>query len=578
MRGKGGVKLVDELLALLDWLPASVALWDRDVRLRYGNRRSLTRFGGSVRQLQGAHLAELVQEHAVELSRQYIDGALAGVPQQVERAMVDPDGQRYNAHQVTHIPNIIDGSVLGYCALAVDITASIEGYEQARRARERAALRAVHDRIADDISEQHVVDDLSEALERLDAALETASDALPSLDTVADSIDRTIDELRAMVPARMLEESDADGPAVAFPTMAGPDYVAPVEPTSGVRWPDDVTGRGWSAEDICALLDLLPAEVAIWDTSLRNVFANRAALRWFGAADRSSVVGVHASELLGEELFQAANVAYAEAALLGEPQQFDRTVTHRTGLRHVQVYYAPRIRDGQMDGIYSCVVDVTHRVDAELALQDARAELATARERGRIADQLHNLVIQRLFAAGLAATLAGPGIADAQVVSVQDGILGALEDLESAITTLHEQAGPLDLLPELAHLVHEEVAGYGIKATIENVGSVEYVPPSVVAEILAVAKSAICNAARHSAALNVVVTIAADPDTVWLRVADDGKGFDLARLENPPSDDDCKGMADMIARAERLGGVCTWRPNVPTGTLVDWRVPTRPSG
>jgi PAS domain S-box-containing protein len=309
--------------------------------------------------------------------------------------------------------------------------------------------------------------------------------------------------------------------------------------------------------------------------SLCNLFANQAALRWFGQPDRESVVGMHASELLGPELFLAANVAYAEAALLGEPQQFDRTVTHRTGLRHLQVYYAPRVRGGEVDGIYSCVVDVTHRVDAELALQDARAELASARERGRIADQLHNLVIQRLFAAGLAATLAAPGVADAQVRSVQDGIIGALQDLESAITTLHEQVGLLDLLPELAHLVHAEVAGHGITAVIENVGSVEYVPPSVVAELLAVAKAAVSNVVRHSAALNVVVTIAADAGGVWLRIADDGRGFDPARADETSADEQGKGMADMLARAERLGGTCTWRPNSPAGTLVDWRVPTR---
>ena len=39
MRGRQA-KLADKLLALLDWLPASVALWDTDVRLRYGNRRA----------------------------------------------------------------------------------------------------------------------------------------------------------------------------------------------------------------------------------------------------------------------------------------------------------------------------------------------------------------------------------------------------------------------------------------------------------------------------------------------------------------------------------------------------------
>src|SRR4051794_6342665 len=103
----------DELLELLDALPASVALWDRDVRLRYGNRRSLTRFNRPYEELVGAHLSDLVQRHAVEMSAQYIDGALAGQPAQVERAMVASDGQRYNAHQVTHIPNIVRGIVYG---------------------------------------------------------------------------------------------------------------------------------------------------------------------------------------------------------------------------------------------------------------------------------------------------------------------------------------------------------------------------------------------------------------------------------------------------------------------------------
>lgn len=570
-------KPVAELLALLDWLPASVALWDTDVRLRYGNSRALTRFGRPPSELLGAHLSELVQAHAVELSAQYIEGALAGVPQQVERAMVDQDGQRYNAHQVTHIPNVFAGSVRGYCALAVDITASIEGYRQARRAREQAALREVRDRIAGNISEQHVVDDLGEALERLEEALGRAADALPSLSSVADSIDRTIDELRAMVPAKMVDEPDTDGPRVAFPTIAGSSDVG-TEPQDGVPWPADITGRGWSADEICALLDLVPAEVAVWDMSLRNVFANRAALRWFGRPDRASVLGVPASDLLGPELFHAANIAYAEAALLGKPQQFDRTVTHRAGLRHLQVYYAPRIRGGEVDGIYSFVVDVTHRVDAELALQDARAALASSRERARIADQLHNLVIQRLFAAGLAATLAVPGVADAQVRSVQDGIIGALEDLESAITTLHEHVGLIDLLPDLAHLVHEEVDGCGIAAAIENVGSVEYVPPSLVAELLAVTRAAISNVARHSHARTVVVTIAADPESVWLRVADDGRGMTLPPPGYGPDDEaQGKGLADMLCRADRLSGTCTWRANTPSGTVVDWRVPTLPA-
>jgi signal transduction histidine kinase len=567
MRGNEA-KLAAELLALLDALPASVALWDRDVRLRYGNHRALTRFGRPYSELLRVQLSDVVQAHAVEMSAQYIEGALAGRPQQVERAMVDPDGQRYNAHQVTHIPNVVGGAVLGYCALAVDITASIEGYEQARHARESAALRAVRERLAGDIDRQHVIDDLSGALERLDIALERAAGSLPALTTVADSIDRTIDELRAMVPARMLGEPYSAESTVDFPAMSTPLDLDPwssaVAGQIGVPWPPEITGRGWSGTEVCALLDLLPAEIAIWDASLRNVFANRAAVHWFGRPDRAAVLGEPARDLLGGEVFEAANIAYAEAALLGEPQQFDRTVAHPHGLRHLQVYCAPRIRDGRVDGIYSFVVDVTQRVEAELALQDARVELATARERERIADHLHNLVIQRLFAAGLAATIPAPEVADEQVRSIQDGILGALEDLGAAMTTLHENVGLLDMLPDLAHLVHAVTQPHDIVATIESVGSVEYVPPALGAELLAVAEEAISNVAEHSGASSVVVTLAADTSGVWLRVADDGDGIGDAAQG--------KGMADMTARAARLHGSCVWNSST-SGTVVDWRVP-----
>jgi PAS domain S-box-containing protein len=574
---------VEELLALLDSLPASVALWDNDVRLRYGNHRALTRFGRPHRELLGAHLSDLVQPHAVELAEQYIEGALAGRVQQVERAMVDAQGQRYNAHQVTHIPNIVNGAVHGYCALAVDITASIEGYEEARRAREQAALRAVHERIAVDIGRQHVVDDLSDALEVLDAALERAADSLPTLRTAADAIDHAIEDLRALVPARM-DGSALDGRPVAFPAPA-PGYAdvlaAPSGGHGGVPWPPDITGRGWSAGDARALLDLLAAEIAVWDADLHNVFANRAALHWFGRADRPDVLGEHARDLLGPAMFEVASIAYAEAALRGEPRQFDRTVEHPTGMRHLQVYCAPQMRGGEVDGFYTFVVDVTQRVEAELALQDARAELASARERERIADHLHNLVIQQLFAAGLAATPSASAPADAQVRSVQDGIVGALEDLEAAVTSLHENVGLLDLLPDLAHLVHDTMTPHGIAVAIENVGSVEYVPSAVGTELLAVAEEALSNVVEHAGAGSVVVTIAADAETVWLRVVDDGRGIDEqirhagAEHRDADSESSGKGMADMLARAARLGGTCSWRANDPSGTVVDWLVPTR---
>lgn len=551
----------DELLELLDTLPASVALWDRDVRLRYGNRRALTRFGLPVEQLVGVPLSDVVQAHAVELSAQYIDGALAGHVQQVERAMIDSDGQRYNAHQVTHVPDVVDSTVIGYCALAVDITSSIEGYERARHAREHAALRAERARIAGNLDEHNVISDLEAAIGRLDRAVERASDAVPDLDSAAEAIDRTIAELRASVPARLRGPDPAQ---VEFPSMpaVGPRMAA--VPDAGVPWPPELTGRGWTAEQVTALLDLVPAAVALWDAEQRNVFANRAALRWYGRRSRADAQGRHVRELLGDEDY-TATVLHVQGALAGQPQQFDRSVPRRDGLRHMQSSLTPHVRDGAVVGFSSFVVDVTARMESELALQDARARLASSRERERIADELHNMVIQRLFATGLTANRASSAASAAELRQVQDGIEAALRDLESALTALRENVGLVDLLPDLAHVVYDATKPHHITAAIENVGSVEYVPPEVGAELLAVAEQGLSNVAEHAQASAVVVTIAASSAGVWLRVVDDGVGLGSAR---PGA-----GMTDMLARATRLGGTCTWRAAVPAGTLVDWRVP-----
>jgi signal transduction histidine kinase len=553
-----------DLLALLDALPAIVALWDADVRLRYANRRQLSRLGRPPGELLGVHLADLVQPHAVELSARYIEGALAGRPQQVERAMVDASGQRFNAHQVTHVPNVVDGVVTGYCALAVDLTSTIEGYEQARRAREQAALRAERERIAGDLGEHRVLDDLGAALRRLDAAIGRASDAVPSLATAADAIERTIAELRATVPNRMARDAAGPERLAAFPEHTVP-FADPGPPPTGVPAPATVTGGGWGDAELRALLDLVPAAVAIWDNNLANRYGNTAAVRWFGRRSAEELLGQGPAELIGSGVF-AEDLSFARAALAGTPGRVDRTVVQPSGLRHVQVSYLPRRRDGSADGpvegIYTFLVDVTARVEAELALQDARAGLAAAQERQRIADELHNLVIQRLFAASLAATLPTT-VTEAHLRSVQDGIVAALDELESALSSLHEQVGVLDLLPELAGIVHGTAGG--LEVSIESVGSVEYVPPGIAAELLAVAHAALSNVVAHAEAGQVVVTLAADSDAVWLRVVDDGRG--LAGTVAGA------GMADMRRRAERLGGTSTWRAAEPSGTLVDWRVP-----
>ncbi|MDZ7917330.1 MAG: diguanylate cyclase [Rhodococcus sp. (in: high G+C Gram-positive bacteria)] len=122
--------------------------------------------------------------------------------------------------------------------------------------------------------------------------------------------------------------------------------------------------RTTSNEVMRRVVDQLPSMVGYWDTSLRNVFANRAYANYFDV-EPSNLVGKHISELLGEALYQL-NLPHITGVLAGEQQQFDRSLIDVHGaVRVTQATYVPDIADGVVVGFIAMVVDITARADAE---------------------------------------------------------------------------------------------------------------------------------------------------------------------------------------------------------------------
>jgi PAS domain S-box-containing protein len=113
--------------------------------------------------------------------------------------------------------------------------------------------------------------------------------------------------------------------------------------------------------DLRTILDALPSMVGYWDRNLCNRFANRAYHSWFGV-DAASLVGATLQGLLGDELFEA-NRPYVEAALRGEPQQFERALATPAGLRHSLAHYLPDVVDGEVRGFYVLVHDLTELIE-----------------------------------------------------------------------------------------------------------------------------------------------------------------------------------------------------------------------
>lgn len=126
--------------------------------------------------------------------------------------------------------------------------------------------------------------------------------------------------------------------------------------------------------------DLIPSMVAFWDVDLRCRFANQAHWEWLGK-DPSSFVGRHFREALGHEVF-ATNEPHINAALSGQAQTFERTMTKASGDGcHALFHFTPQISNGAVAGFLVVVSDITALKNAEAALLQEAAERQSVLER-----------------------------------------------------------------------------------------------------------------------------------------------------------------------------------------------------
>jgi len=211
---------------------------------------------------------------------------------------------------------------------------------------------------------------------------------------------------------------------------------------------------------------------------------------------------------------------------------------------------------------------------AALALERARAQderelLAVLGDRERIARDLHDVVIQRLFAAGMqlqgaARHAVRPEIRE-RIDSVVDDLDTTIRDIRGAIFELRTPAHG-QLRGEIRSVVDEAGAALGFRPRLTLDGPVDSaVPEAVRPALLAVLREALSNVARHAQASGVAVVASVGNGRFTLTVTDDGVG--IGEVTRP------SGLANMRARAAELGGDFTVGPAEPRGTVVAWTVP-----
>jgi signal transduction histidine kinase len=256
-----------------------------------------------------------------------------------------------------------------------------------------------------------------------------------------------------------------------------------------------------------------------------------------------------------------------------------------------------RVRDEVFGNLYltdKTSAEVFTDVDEELviglaaaagvAIENARLharvqELALVEDRERIARDLHDSIVQRLFATGLslqgaAGLIRGdPDAAARRVTAAVDDLDLTVKHIRSAIFGLESVVGQAigGLRRRVLDLVAEAGDMLGFEPTVLFEGQVDSATPEpVAADVLATLREGLSNVARHAQASRVDIVVAVDGGAgheILLRITDDGIG--------PPSADQPRGhgLDNMAARAEARGGSFEIGPSSPRGTEVAWRVP-----
>ncbi|MGC1238417.1 MAG: GAF domain-containing protein [Acidimicrobiales bacterium] len=216
-------------------------------------------------------------------------------------------------------------------------------------------------------------------------------------------------------------------------------------------------------------------------------------------------------------------------------------------------------------------------VAAGIAIENRRLHdrvrlMSVLDDRDRIARDLHDRVIQRVFAIGLtlqeATKLTDVESVVQQVNRSVDELDTTITEIRTAIYELGGNALPGGLRHSVIELTNEMTPFLGARPEVTFRGPVDNAVPQRTADnVLAVLREALTNAGKHANATRFLVTLSTT-DHVTLEVIDNGIGID-----DGISRDGGLGLANLRSRAERLQGVCSITPSDLGGTRVIWRVP-----
>lgn len=234
---------------------------------------------------------------------------------------------------------------------------------------------------------------------------------------------------------------------------------------------------------------------------------------------------------------------------------------------------SPAFTEFDLDVVASLAGQAALALDRADARLD-RARAATLEDRDRIARDLHDHVVQRLFAAGLniqsVCAMLGSGVAFDRLNDQVDEIDATIRQIRSTIfglhTAHHHTVGARAMILEAVTAATATLPG---PPEVAFRGPIDLlVTDGLRDDVVAVVREALTNVGRHAGAERVELFVSADSRGVEVEVLDDGKGL----VEGTT----LSGLSNLRARAEMLGGAFEIASRSGPGTRLAWTVPLAP--
>jgi two-component system, NarL family, sensor histidine kinase DevS len=339
--------------------------------------------------------------------------------------------------------------------------------------------------------------------------------------------------------------------------------------------PDELVDTALSDELLRSAIDAAADGILVVDGQGLIEFVNPMAANAFGYTfdelhgQRVEIL-VPAAVRSGHESHRAGYMDRPRARGMGSG--LDLHGVRKTGEEFpVEISLSP-VRSGDQTHVIAVIRDVSERRAASQELMRAHEQLALVDDRERIARDLHDTVIQRLFAVGLSLQGALGGVTDPKMAerieTAINEIDGTIRDIRTAIFSLHARRAPTaGVRDDILVTTREAARALGFEPQVTFDGPVDAATSETVREhVIPALREMLSNVVKHANATQVFVSVVVHSGEIHLVVRDNGIGVVDAATGG-------RGLGNVTERAEGLGGQFRLRPAEGGGTCAEWRVP-----